>query len=167
METVGWYSIIPPIVAIALAIKTREVYISLGLFVWLGWTIINGWNPVLGLVHGVNTFLDAVTSPGNARTLIFSALIGGIITLTQASGGMEGFVKWVEKMRLGTSRRRVSMFGIGVSMLLFLESNFGLLVSGSVTRPLFDRAKISREKLSYLLDATCAPKQLLIPINAW
>ena len=75
METVGWYSIIPPIVAIALAIKTREVYISLGLFVWLGWTIINGWNPVLGLVHGVNTFLDAVTSPGNARTLIFSCLL--------------------------------------------------------------------------------------------
>tara|TARA_B110001454_G_scaffold68186_2_gene66539 strand:- start:1892 stop:3307 length:1416 start_codon:yes stop_codon:yes gene_type:complete len=167
METVGIYSIIPPIVAIALAIVTREVYISLGLFVWLGWTILNNGNPVLGLVDGVNTFLDAVTSPGNARTLMFSALIGGIITLTQASGGMEGFVKWVEGRRLGQSRRRVSMFGIGVSMLLFLESNFGLLVSGSVTRPLFDRAKISREKLSYLLDATCAPKQLLIPINAW
>jgi Na+/H+ antiporter NhaC len=52
-------------------------------------------------------------------------------------------------------------------MLLFLESNFGLLVAGAVSRPLFDRAKISREKLSYILDATCAPKQLLIPINAW
>jgi len=167
METIGWLSILPPIVAIALAIKTREVYISLALFVWLGWTIMNSWNPVLGLVDGVNTFLTAITSPGNARTLLFSALIGGIITLTQRSGGMEGFIRWVEGRNLGESRRTVSFFGIGTSMLLFLESNFGLLVAGAVSRPLFDRAKISREKLSYILDATCAPKQLLIPINAW
>ncbi len=167
METIGWLSILPPIVAIALAIKTREVYISLALFVWLGWTILNSWNPIMGLVVGVNTFLDAITSPGNARTLLFSALIGGIITLTQTSGGMEGFIKWVEEKRLGKSRRTVRLFGIGTSMVLFLESNFGLLVAGSVSRPLFDRAKISREKLSYILDATCAPKQLLIPINAW
>ena len=167
METIGWLSILPPIVAIALAIKTREVYISLALFVWLGWTILNSWNPILGLVEGVNVFLDAITSPGNARTLVFSALIGAIITLTQASGGMEGFIKWVEDKRLGKSQRTVRLFGIGTSMVLFLESNFGLLVAGSVSRPLFDRAKISREKLAYILDATCAPKQLLIPINAW
>ncbi len=167
METIGWLSILPPIVAIALAIKTREVYISLALFVWLGWTIMNSWNPILGLVEGVNTFLAAITSPGNARTLLFSALIGGIITLTQRSGGMAGFIRWVEGRHLGQNRRTVSLFGIGTSMLLFLESNFGLLVAGAVSRPLFDRAKISREKLSYILDATCAPKQLLIPINAW
>ncbi len=167
METIGWLSILPPVVAIALAIKTREVYISLAVFVWLGWTIMNSWNPVVGLVDGVNTFLDAITSPGNARTLVFSALIGGIITLTQASGGMEGFINWVERKRLGQNRRTVRLFAIGTSMALFLESNFGLLVAGSVSRPLFDRAKISREKLSYILDATCAPKQLLIPINTW
>ena len=167
METIGWLSILPPVVAIALAIKTREVYISLALFVWLGWTILNSWNPILGLVEGVNTFLAAITSPGNARTLLFSALIGAIITLTQASGGMEGFINWVEERQLGKSRRTVRLFGIGTSMVLFLESNFGLLVAGAVSRPLFDRAKVSREKLSYILDATCAPKQLLIPINAW
>ncbi len=167
METIGWLSILPPVVAIALAIKTREVYISLAIFVWLGWTIMNSWNPVVGLVDGVNTFLAAITSPGNARTLLFSALIGGIITLTQASGGMEGFIDWVERKRFGQNRRTVRLFAIGTSMSLFLESNFGLLVAGSVSRPLFDRAKISREKLSYIPDATCAPKQLLIPINAW
>ena len=167
METIGWLSILPPVVAIALAIKTREVYISLATFVWLGWTIMNSWNPIVGLVDGVNTFLAAITSPGNARTLVFSALIGGIITLTQASGGMEGFISWVERRRLGQNRRTVRLFAIGTSMCLFLESNFGLLVAGSVSRPLFDRSKISREKLSYILDATCAPKQLLIPINAW
>ena len=80
---------------------------------------------------------------------------------------MEGFINWVEERQLGKSRRTVRLFGIGTSMVLFLESNFGLLVAGAVSRPLFDRAKVSREKLSYILDATCAPKQLLIPINAW
>ena len=167
METIGWPSILPPIVAIALAIRTREVYISLALFVWLGWTILNSWNPLTGLVVGVNTFLETVTSPDNARTLFFSALIGGMITLTQASGGMEGFTRWVAERRIGQNRRTVRLFGIGTSMALFLESNFGLLVAGAVSRPIFDRARISREKLSYILDATCAPKQLLIPINAW
>ena len=63
METIGWLSILPPVVAIALAIKTREVYISLAMFVWLGWTIMNSWNPVVGLVDGVNTFLAAITEP--------------------------------------------------------------------------------------------------------
>ncbi|MCH7856857.1 MAG: sodium:solute symporter, partial [Gemmatimonadetes bacterium] len=133
METIGWLSILPPVVAIVLAIKTREVYISLATFVWLGWTIMNSWNPVLGLVDGVNTFLAAITEPGNAKTLVFSALIGGIITLTQASGGMEGFTNWVERRGLGQNRRTVRLFAIGTSMSLFLESNFGLLVAGSVS----------------------------------
>ena len=167
METIGWLSIVPPIVAIGLAIRTKQVYVSLWLFVWIGWTIMSGWNPVTGLIQAVDVFLRAVTSPGNARTLMFSALIGAIITFTQVSGGMEGFVNWVEKTRIAVTRRAVSLVAGAVSMGIFLESNFGLLVAGSVARPLFDRARISREKLAYIIDATCAPKQLLIPINAW
>ncbi|GMR13406.1 MAG: Na+/H+ antiporter NhaC family protein [Gemmatimonadota bacterium] len=167
METVGWLSIVPPIIAIALAIKTREVYISLGLFVWIGWTIMNSMNPITGLIQSVDVFLGAVTDPGNAKTLLFSLLIGGIITLTQASGGMEGFIEWVDRLGLGKSRVSVRLVAVMTSMVLFLESNFGLLVSGAVARPLFDRAKISREKLAYIIDTTSAPKQLLIPINAW
>ena len=128
---------------------------------------MNGWNPVIGLIEAVDVFIAAVTDPGNARTLIFSALIGAIITFTQASGGMEGFVRWVEGTRAARSKRSVGLVAGLVSMGVFLESNFGLLVSGSVARPLFDKARISREKLAYIIDATCAPKQLLIPINAW
>jgi Na+/H+ antiporter NhaC len=167
METVGWTSILPPILAIGLALKTRDVYVSLSTFIWLGWTILSGWNPAAGLAAGVSTLFAAVTEPANAKTLAFSALIGGIITLTQASGGVHGFVQWAESRRGGMNRRRVNLAAVAVSMVLFIESNFGLLVSGSVMRPLADRAEVSREKLAYLLDSTCAPKQLLIPINAW
>ncbi|MDH5642852.1 MAG: sodium:solute symporter [Gemmatimonadota bacterium] len=167
METIGWLSVIPPIVAIGLAIYTKQVFLSLGLFVWLGWTIMNGWDPVAGMIQGVDVFVTSVTDPGNARTLMFSALIGAMITFTQASGGMEGFVQWIERKKLAVTNRSVGMLAVIVSMGGFLESNFGLLVSGSVARPLFDKAKISREKLSYIIDATCAPKCILIPINAW
>ncbi len=167
MDTYGWVSLLPPIVAIGLAIKTKQVYVSLWLFIWLGWTIMSGWNPVTGLITAVDVFIGAVTDEGNARTLMFSALIGAIITYTQVSGGMNGFVNWIEKTRLARSRRSVGLMAGLVSMGVFLESNFGLLVSGSVARPLFDKMRISREKLSYIIDATCAPKQLLIPINAW
>ncbi len=167
MPNYGWFSILPPVIAIALAIRTKQVYLSLGLFVWLGWTIMSDWNPVVGLVRSVDVFLKSVTDPDNARVLMFSALIGAMITFTQASGGMDGFVRWAETKGFATSRRKVSLFTILVSMMVFLESNFGLLVAGSVARPLFDKARISREKLSYLIDATCSPKCILIPLNAW
>jgi Na+/H+ antiporter NhaC len=167
MQSYGIWSIVPPIVAIALAIRTKQVYLSLGLFVWLGWTIMSDFDPVTGLIASVETFLTSVTDPDNARTLLFSALIGAMITFTQASGGMQGFVRWVEARGLTGSPRSVGLVTVLVSMGVFLESNFGLLVSGSVARPLFDKCRISREKLSYIIDATCSPKCILIPLNAW
>ncbi len=163
----NFLSVVPPIVAIALAIWTKQVYLSLGLYVWLGWTILAGGNPVTGLIHSMDAYVGAVTNGDNARVLLFSALIGAMITYTQASGGMEGFVEWVERRGLTRSRRSVSFLTVLVSMAVFLESNFGLLVSGSVARPLFDKERISREKLSYLIDATCSPKCIVIPLNAW
>ncbi|NIM52540.1 MAG: sodium:solute symporter [Gemmatimonadales bacterium] len=171
MESFGWLSIVPPVVAIALAIKTKQVYLSLALFVWLGWTIMNGWDPLAGLIQSVDVYVASVTDLDNARVLMFSVLIGSMITLTQASGGMEGFVSGVERLGLARSKRSVGLMTAGVSMAVFLESNFGLLVSGSVARPLYDKFRISREKLSYVIDATCSPKCILIgsllPLNAW
>ncbi len=167
MESVGWPSILPPIIAIGLAIWTKQVYLSLGLYIFLGWTILNDWNPLAGLVESVDVLIETATSPGNAKTLVFSALIGAMITFTQRSGGMEGFVNWVDRIGLARSRRSVGLLTAAVSLMIFLESNFGLLVSGSVARPLFDKSRISREKLSYIIDATCAPKCILIPLNAW
>jgi Na+/H+ antiporter NhaC len=171
MESYGWLSIVPPIVAIGLAIKTKQVYLSLALFVFLGWMIMSGWDPVAGLVASVDAYVAAITDSDNARVLIFSMLIGSMITLTQASGGMEGFVGSVERLGLARSKRSVGLVTAGVSMAVFLESNFGLLVSGSVARPLYDKFRISREKLSYVIDATCSPKCILIgsllPLNAW
>ncbi len=163
----GWLSILPPIIAIGLAIRTKQVYFSLGLYIWLGWTILSHGNPVTGLIQSVDVFVSSATDPDNARTLLFSALIGAMILFTQRSGGMEGFVEWVERIGLARSKRSVGLLTTVVSMSVFLESNFGLLVAGSVARPLYDKYRISREKLAYVIDATCSPKCILIPLNAW
>jgi Na+/H+ antiporter NhaC len=167
MESYGWLSILPPILAIGLAIKTKQVYLSLALFVFLGWTIMSGWDPIAGMIQSLDAYIESVTDPDNARVLLFSVLIGAMITFTQASGGMNGFVNWVEQKGLAKSRRSVGLLTGVVSMCVFLESNFSLLVSGSVARPLYDRCRISREKLAYVIDATCSPKCILIPLNAW
>jgi Na+/H+ antiporter NhaC len=90
-----------------------------------------------------------------------------MITMSQASGGTEGFVNWIDRRGLAKSKRSVGLLTVVVSFGVFLESTFSLLVSGSVARPLFDKCRISREKLAYIIDATCAPKLILIPLNAW
>jgi Na+/H+ antiporter NhaC len=167
MDTFGWISILPPLLAIFLAIKTKHVYISLVLGIWLGWTIIHGWNPVMGLIQTVNALIDVFKDADNTRVVLFSAMIGAIITFTQYSGGMKGFVNWVVGKGLVRTHRSAGILAWLLGFIIFIESSICVLVSGAVCRPIFDRLKISREKLSYILDSTSAPKCILIPLNAW
>ncbi|MCK4363346.1 MAG: sodium:solute symporter [Candidatus Aminicenantes bacterium] len=167
METYGWLSILPPLLAIFLAIKTKHVYISLVLGIWLGWTIIHSWNPVSGLIATLGALVDVFKDEDNTRVILFSGLVGAIITFTQYSGGMKGFINWVVGKGLVRTRKSAGLLAWFLGFIIFIEANICVLVSGAVTRPIFDKLKISREKLSYILDSTSAPKCILIPLNAW
>lgn len=167
MDTYGWISILPPLLAIFLAIKTKHVYISLVLGIWLGWTIIRGWNPLTGAIQTVNVLVAVFQDADNTRVVLFSALIGAIITFTQRSGGMKGFVSWVVEKGLVRNYRSAGLLAWFLGFIIFIESSICVLVSGAVCRPIFDKLKISREKLSYILDSTSAPKCILVPLNAW
>lgn len=167
LTSFGWLSVVPPIVAITLAIFTRQVYVALGLFIVLGWTIMSGFDPIVGIVRSADVVIGVLADADNTRVLMFSAMVGAIITFTQYSGGMQGFIVWAERRGLATTRRRLQFFTVVLSGALFLESIFGLLVTGAIARPLFDRLRISRERLAYVLDATCSTKCILIPVNAW
>jgi Na+/H+ antiporter NhaC len=167
MDTFGWLSILPPVLAIFLAIKTKHVYISLTLGIWLGWTIVNGWNPLTGLIETVNALIAVFQDAGNTRVILFSAMIGAIITFTQYSGGMKGFVNWIVGRGLVNSRKSAGLLAWFLGVVIFIESSICVLVAGAVSRPIFDRLKISREKLAYILDSTSAPKCIIIPLNAW
>ena len=151
MDTFGWISILPPLLAIFLAIKTKHVYISLVFGIWLGWTIIHGWNPLVGLIQTINALVAVFKDADNTRVVLFSAMIGAIITFTQYSGGMKGFVNWVVGKGLVRTHRSAGLLAWFLGFIIFIESSICVLVSGAVCRPIFDKLKVSREKLSYIL----------------
>ncbi len=167
MINYGWLSIIPPLLAIALAIKTRQVYLSLFLGIFSGWLIIDAWNPFHGIAGAVQACINVFKDEGNTRVIIFSALVGALISLTQVSGGVQGFIDFIQKKKLVDSRKRASIFSFFVGCLVFIESSISCLVTGTIFHPIFEKFKISREKLAYICDTTSSPICILIPLNAW
>ncbi len=157
----------PPLLAIALAVYTREVYLSLAAGIWIGWTIVERWNPLAGAARAVDETIAVLGDPSNARLLLFTLMIGSLMAIVQANGGVDGFVSWVERRRWVTNGRRAQILAWLIGVVIFIESNITILVTGSVCRPLFDRFRVSREKLAYLADSTSAPICILIPFNAW
>ena len=167
MSDPTWISVLPPVAAIVLAIWSRQVYLSLAGGVWLGWTILNGWNPLTGLAVSIDATVDVFTDPGETKVLLFTLVIGALIATVEASGGVKGFVRWLETRAWVTSGRGAQLLAWATGVVIFIESNITVLVAGSVARPLVDRYKISREKLAYIIDSTSAPVCILIPLNAW
>ncbi|HEY5615770.1 MAG TPA: sodium:solute symporter, partial [Bacteroidota bacterium] len=165
--TYGWLSILPPVLAIVLAIWTRQVFLSLFLGIWSGWAIISGGNIFTGLGSAIQSCIDVFKDAGNTRVIIFSSLIGALIMLTQRNGGVRGFVEWIQRKNLVRTRRGASVMAWLIGMSIFIESSITCLVTGAVARPIFERFKISREKLAYICDSTSAPVCILIPLNAW
>ena len=163
----GLVSVLPPLLAIGLAIWSRQVLLSLAAGIWLGYTILANWNPLAGLADAINGAIAVLGDAGNGRVIIFTFLIGALIATVQANGGMAGFVRWIEEARWVTDGRRSRIMAWIVGLVIFIESNLTILVAGSVSRPLFDRFKVSREKLAYIIDSTSAPVCILIPVNAW
>jgi tetracycline resistance efflux pump len=162
-----WVSVLPPLLAIGLAIATRQVYLSLAAGIWLGWTIMVGWNPVAGVGRAIEETVAVLGDPGNAKVILFTLVIGALIATVEASGGVRGFVAWVEHKKFVTNGRRAQALAWFVGLVIFIESNITVLVAGAIGRPLFDRFRVSREKLAYIIDSTSAPVCILIPLNAW
>lgn len=162
-----WVSILPPVLAIVLAIWTRQVYLSLGAGVWLGWVILEGWNPASGLARAIENTVAVLASAGNANVILFTLVIGALIATIETSGGVRGFVRYLETREWVNTPRRAQLLAWITGVVIFIESNITVLVAGSVSRPLFDRYRVSREKLAYLIDSTSAAVCILIPLNAW
>ena len=167
MTDPGWYSILPPLLAIVLAIWSKQVILSLFAGIWMGFFILEGFNPLAGLTAGLDGVVNVFGDAGDAKVLIFTLLIGSLIATIEHSGGVRGFVHFLESRRWVHTGFRAQLLAWVTGLIIFIESNITLLVAGSVSRPLFDRYRISREKLAYLIDATSAPVCAMIPLNAW
>jgi len=163
----SWLSVIPPLFAILLAIKTRQVFLSLFLGILVGWIIVSGGNVFSGIELSIQSIIDVFKDAGNTRVIIFCALVGSLIALTQANGGVQGFVDLIQKKNIVTSRKRATVFSFFVGCIVFIESSISCLVTGTIFHPIFEKFKISREKLAYICDTTSSPICILIPLNAW
>ncbi|MFC2088862.1 Na+/H+ antiporter NhaC family protein, partial [Calditrichota bacterium] len=157
-----------------LAIKTRQVFISLLFGIWMGWVILSGGNFFYGTLNTIQALVDVFKDPGNTRTIMFSSLVGALIAFVQRSGGVDGFIHYVnkylqnlERKKKSNPRRTVQLFAWATGFVIFVESSINVLTVGSIFRPIFDRLKIPREKLAYIADSISAPTCILIPLNAW
>jgi Na+/H+ antiporter NhaC len=163
----NWTSVLPPVLAIVLAVATRQVYLSLAAGILLGCTILSEWNPLLGLAGSVGRVVDALVDRGNAEVVLFTFVVGALIATVEASGGVRGFVARLDERRWVDTPRRAGLLVWILGVLIFIESNITILVGGAVGRPLFDRFRLSRERLAYIIEALSPPVCMLIPLNAW
>lgn len=174
MEHHGILSLLPPVIAIVLAIWTRQVYLSLLTGVWLGWVVLADGNLLAGTFDTVQGLVDVFKDPGNTRTIMFCALVGALILFVQKSGGVEGYIlrvnKWLGALAKQDPRRErmwVQLLAWFTGMIVFVETSISLLTVGTLYRPLYDRLGISRERLAYVADSTASPTSIIIPFNGW
>lgn len=169
MSEFGFLSVIPPILAIALALISGQVMFSLLCGLFVGFLIIHQGNPLSGFLTTLESIVNVFGNPGNARIIIFTLLIGALLQLMKFAGGISGFVGLIQRrLEAGSSpapRLRVAAALTGFT--IFVESNISILSVGTTFRSVFDRYKISRAKLAYLADSSSAPACILFPLNAW
>ncbi len=162
----AWFSILPPLLAILLALITRQVIVALFFGIWLGVTFIYDFNPLLGFLHTLDEYIvNALTSPDRISILIFSLVLGGMVGVITRSGGMQGIVEKLATYAKNPRRGQLATWAMGV--LIFFDDYANTLIVGNTMRPLSDRLKISREKLSYLVDSTAAPVANIAIISTW
>ena len=159
-----FWALLPPIIAIVLALITKEAYSSLFIGVLIGAMFCSGFSPIGTLDTALNDgFIAAIAD--NAGIFLFLVLLGIIVALVNMSGGSAAFGRWAEthiKTRVGAI---LATFVLGV--LIFIDDYFNCLTVGSVMRPVTDGHRVSRAKLAYLIDATAAPVCMIAPISSW
>lgn len=159
-----FWALVPPIIAIVLALITKEVYSSLFIGILVGGVFSANFSVTKTLDVVTNTgFIDAVS--GTAGIFIFLVLLGVLVALLNKSGGSAAFGRWAEKHIHSKVGASFATFVLGI--LIFIDDYFNCLTVGSVMRPVTDRNKISRAKLAFLIDATAAPVCMIAPISSW
>ena len=161
-----FWSLVPAVVAIVLALITKEVYSSLFLGIIMGALFFTGFNPVAAFETVVKGgFVSVLSDSYNVGILIFLVVLGTIVALLNKSGGSKAFGEWASKNIKTKTGALLATWFFGV--LIFVDDYFNCLTVGSVMRPVTDKYKVSRAKLAYIIDATAAPVCIIAPISSW
>lgn len=166
----GILAVIPPVVAIIFALVFRQVVIALFSGVWIGTFIISGYKPLKSLLdivgyHIPRTLAGSAEGIDHISIIIFTLLLGGVVGITSRMGGMRGIVDKLSSLATSPKRGQFMVWLMGI--VIFFDDYTNTLVVGNSTRPLTDRLRISREKLSYIVDSTAAPITCVAVITSW
>lgn len=159
------FALLPPVIAIGLALITKEVYSSLFIGILAG-ALLNSNLNLWGMVtFTTDTLIGAVADSWNVGILIFLVLLGIMVTLINKAGGSAAYGRWASEHIHSKAGAEVATLGLGA--VIFIDDYFNCLTVGSVMRPVTDKFKISREKLAYIIDSTAAPVCIIAPISSW
>ncbi|MEN1727442.1 MAG: Na+/H+ antiporter NhaC family protein, partial [Pseudomonadota bacterium] len=165
----GWVSVLPPIIAVSLALWLRQIIPALFIGIWIGAWALNDFTFAglgVGLLESFQLHIvNALADSDNASVILFSAMIGGMVGLITRNGGLAGVVNQI--VQFADSVRRASMATVALGMTIFFDDYANSLVVGNTMRPITDKHRISREKLAYLVDSTAAPIACLALVTTW
>ena len=166
MDTFGLWSLVPPLVAIALALLTREIVLSLFAAIFSG-AAIHAFMTHAGALAAFKTIVDLIggKTAENMPMVLFLCLLGALVSVVTRAGGARAYGEWAYR-RL-RSETAVNLMTIVMGLIIFIDDYFNCLTVGTVMRPVTDKFKISRAKLAYLIDTTAAPVCILSPISSW
>ena len=163
-----FWSLLPPIVAIVLALISKEVYSSLFLGCLVGALLVSNfqpWETLVQLVEGDNGIVTTVSDSGNIAIIVFLVVLGIMVDLMNKTGGSEAFGRWASKTVHTRAGAQLMTMLLGV--LIFIDDYFNCLTVGAVMRPVTESHKISRAKLAYVIDSTAAPVCMIAPVSSW
>ena len=164
----GWFSLLPPLVAIVLALIFKEVITALLAGIWLGALAVAGYNPLQATWRLIDQYVVPAlgdTDGGHTQIVVFSLMLGGMVGIISRNGGTRGIVRAVSPLARNPRRGKVATALAGLA--IFFDDYANTLVVGNTMRPVTDRLRISREKLAYLVDSTAAPVAALVPVSTW
>jgi Na+/H+ antiporter NhaC len=160
-----WISLLPPLVAIALALITREVIISLFAGIWIGALFLASMNPFSATAQTFEMIITSTSDTDHIAIIVFSLMLGGMVGVMSRGGGTRGIVEVAQVF--ATNRRQGQIVSGGSSLFLFFDDYANTLIRGNALRPMTDRLLISREKLAYIVDSTAAPLAVSAVITTW
>ena len=163
-----FWSLLPPIVAIVLALISKEVYSSLFLGCLVGALLVSNfrpWETLVQMVEGDNGIVTTVSDSGNIAIIVFLVILGIMVDLMNKTGGSEAFGRWAKKSVKTRGGAQLMTMLLGV--LIFIDDYFNCLTVGAVMRPVTESHHISRAKLAYVIDATAAPVCMIAPVSSW
>lgn len=162
----GWFSILPPLIAILMALLLRQVLVSLAVGIYIGAIFIYDYNPLIALLRLADVFiLNALVDRDHMYVIIFTLLIGGVVGIIARNGGTTGLANLITKFAKTSKSGMLSSWLMG--LMIFFDDYANSLIIGNMMRPITDKLKISREKLAYIVDSTAAPIASVVIISTW